>query len=153
MTVNQTELAELFDVTPRTIRTWEREGLPHESAGRSKRYDLRAAIRWHRDREVARALAPYEGTQLEHERTRLVRARAEEAERRNAIERRRLIAMEDVAALVRAPLQAVDRALKAAPRRHAKRWARVLRVKEGEALELIETLVEDVRADLRRLAE
>jgi len=86
------------------------------------------------------------------ERARLVKEQADKAETENLVRRGELVELADVAKLVRAPLEAVDRKLKSAKGTHAKAWAKRLRVSEAVAMELIEALVEDVRSDLRALA-
>src|SRR5262249_42745844 len=50
------ELAATLKVSVATVRAWQREGLPHEPAGRLPRYMLEAVQRWLRDREARKRL-------------------------------------------------------------------------------------------------
>ena len=148
MLVNQRELADAFGVTTRTVQRWEADGLADARVGPGATYELAAAIAWRIDSVRQDAEDDYRAA-----RTRLVNAQAVAAERNEALKQGQMIHREDVALLVREPLEEVNRTLKAGPRRHAKKWARVLRIKEAEALELLESFVEDVRGDCRKLAD
>ncbi|MCF2909977.1 terminase small subunit [Pseudoalteromonas sp. DL2-H2.2] len=53
--VNQAELAELFDVTPKTIREWREQGMPDRGKkGRSVIYDTGECFHWRIEFEAAR---------------------------------------------------------------------------------------------------
>lgn len=96
MNVNQKKLAAIFGVSERTIRNWEKEGMPAPG----NEYDTAAVIRWYVDRdnelvngklmkEVADLRAAGEtdlvpGT-IDYERYRLTRAQADAQELKNLL--------------------------------------------------------------------
>lgn len=152
--LTQKEAAKRIGISPRQLRTLTTRG------DVSRNDD--GSYPWPTVREEHRALkaaheedraAGFGDDAYEKARARKTTAQAELAEMQAKKLRGEVVDRKDVAAMVRAPLEAVDRVLKSAPRRHARRWAKVLRVKEAEALELIETLVEDVRTELRKLSD
>lgn len=101
MHVNQKKLAAFFGVSDRTIRNWEKEGMPTlGSHGMGNKYDTAAVIKWYveRDNELVNGklmkevadlraagethLAP--GT-IDYERYRLTRAQADAQELKNLL--------------------------------------------------------------------
>lgn len=70
-----------------------------------------------------------------------------------AVRRGKLIPAEEVLERVRRPLEAVDGALKSARTRHGRAWASRLGISQAEAMDLIGTLVDEIRADLREVFE
>lgn len=82
--LTQKELAELFNVTPRTIRDWHSEGLPRLEGGN---YDGSACVAWYADKD----------SEFADQRQRLAAAQAEKAEAENAIRRGELADTKDVA--------------------------------------------------------
>lgn len=46
MQVTQTELAEILGVSARTIRTWQKEGMPAGGDRTRRKYDTRACLTW-----------------------------------------------------------------------------------------------------------
>ena len=89
---------------------------------------------------------------LKAERARLTKLQADAQQFKNDVQRGKYLAVEEGRAEVRAALEDGDRVLKGAPRRLAKKWARRLKLKETETIELIELVVEDVRTLLREVA-
>lgn len=57
MLLSQGELAQAFQVTTRTIRAWEGEGMPALGSGREKRYSLPEAVAWRVDQLRAADMA------------------------------------------------------------------------------------------------
>jgi phage terminase Nu1 subunit (DNA packaging protein) len=146
--VSQKALAQLFDVSPRTIQRWDGDGLDESRIDGTATYNLKEAIAWRLDSVQADVDDAYRTA-----RTRLTNARADEAEREGHVRASELVERSDVAKLVRAPLEAVNRTLLAAPRRHAPALARKAGVPEADALVVLEEIVEEaLRADLRGLA-
>ena len=92
-------------------------------------------------------------TDYQAELARLTREKADAAEMENARRRGQLVPVEEMRSLLREALKLGNRALGNAPRKLGRRWARRLKVKEARAIELIEEIVEDVRAEMRSLAE
>lgn len=72
--LTQKQLAELFSVTPRSIRDWHSEGLPRLEDGN---YDGSACVAWYTDRDG----------EFADQRQRLAAAQAEKAEAENAVRR------------------------------------------------------------------
>lgn len=91
--------------------------------------------------------------EYERARTRKALADAKIRETELAVRAGELIPQEEVLEKVRRPLEEVDGRLRAAPRQHAKEWAKRLGVTRAEAIALIGDLVEDIRADLRSAFE
>lgn len=83
--LTQKQLAELFGVTPRSIRDWHSEGLPRLEDGN---YDGTACIAWYTDRDG----------EFADQRQRLAAAQAEKAEAENAVRRGELADMNTVVA-------------------------------------------------------
>lgn len=75
--LTQKQLAELFSVTPRSIRDWHSEGLPRLEDGN---YDGSACVAWYTDRDG----------EFADQRQRLAAAQAEKAEAENAVRRSEL---------------------------------------------------------------
>lgn len=147
MHVSQQQLADVFRVSTRSIQRWGRDGLDDCRVDGGATYDLAAAVAWRIDAVQAHSDDEYRAA-----RARRMAADADLRELTLAKERRELIHRADVLALVTAPLEAVDRELKSAPTRMARRWSKKLGVSEARTLELIEEIVEEVRSTLREMA-
>lgn len=153
MELTQRQLGEAFGRSSRQIARWEAEGLAARPEGNRKLYDLAAAIRFFRDREVAAALAGVETGELEAAKLRKLQAEAESKELGVAVKRGELVPMSDVADIVRESLEAVDAVLRHAPSRHAPALAKVAKVSVKESRALLRTVIEGVRAVIREEAE
>ena len=81
MQLTKAQLADLLDVTPRTLTTWQSEpDFPApERHGRTNRYDGRACVQWWRAREIGRLIDGEDGElmDLNQERARLARAQTQ----------------------------------------------------------------------------
>lgn len=151
LTVDQTTLARILGVSPRTVRRMEREGLSVarvSDPGDAPLYDVPRAVQW-----VIESRDPESDDELLDARTRKMRADAELREDELRTKRGELVPVHEVLDRVRKPLEAVDGQLRSAPRRLARDWAARLGVTQGEAIALIGDLVEEVRADVRQVFE
>jgi phage terminase Nu1 subunit (DNA packaging protein) len=81
--LTQKQIAELFAVTPRSIRDWHAEGFPRLETGN---YDGAACVAWFASRDG----------EFADQRQRLAAAQAEKAEAENAIRRGELLQASDV---------------------------------------------------------
>lgn len=151
MVVTQSEAAKVFGVSTRTIQRWETDGFPRQDAEVAA-YDLTECVAWALQRERDR-LSNVAGDSFEQARARKTAIEADLKELELAQLRGELVPIDEVAELVEAPLAAVDESLVTAKRRHAKTWARKLKVTQGVARALIDELVEEVRADLKLAVE
>jgi phage terminase Nu1 subunit (DNA packaging protein) len=71
----QAELAALLDVTPKTLKSWERQGMPVEAKGtrgRASRYSVAAVVRWREDQVRLAAEAAQAELALARERDEVV---------------------------------------------------------------------------------
>ncbi len=93
MIVNQTRLAELSGVTPKSLWLWARdEGMPVAARGENgaeNQYDLVAVLAWACQRRASR-------TDGETQRDRLVRLQADKLEREEAVARKELIPVSEI---------------------------------------------------------
>lgn len=94
-----------------------------------------------------------EGSEYEQARVRKVAAQARLAELEAMRLAGDLVAMADIEAMVRAPLELVDAALRNAPARHAADLAAAAKIKVPVAMQLLEDIVERIRADLRTVTD
>lgn len=155
--VTQKEAAKRLGLSDRRVRTLTGQQVLHR--GSDGMYPFpRVAAEYEaytrgREEEQAGDIEEEEAEDFFRARARKTAAEADIAEMDSAKLRGELIHRRDVAALVRAPLEAVNRKLKAAPQRLAKRWAGAMRMTEAEALVLIRDMVEDVRSELQEIAD
>ncbi|MEE4381937.1 MAG: terminase small subunit [Pseudomonadales bacterium] len=102
--LSKQDLADLLDVTPRTLTSWATEpDFPApERRGRVNFYNATAVAAWHRNREIARLIDSDDGSMLDlaQERARLARVQTRRQELLLAKERGEAVAVEDVAAIV-----------------------------------------------------
>jgi hypothetical protein len=91
--------------------------------------------------------------ELDRERIRWTREKADAQEMENAVRRGELIPAEQFAGALRAPLEAVDHSLRTARRRLGRPWAKRLKVSQAEAMSLIDQIVEEARAHIRKAIE
>lgn len=90
--VNQREMAEILDVSAKSVSLWQREGLPialETENGVENQYDTGAVIRWYVAREVAKATG-------ESEKDRLARLQGDKIELEIAEKRRELIPASEI---------------------------------------------------------
>lgn len=114
MKVDQETLAEIMGVSPRTIRSWQADGMPAEGDRRRRKYDTRACIEWAAANRIDGAAATGEDEDLptieeSDRRWKRARARLKEVEARERrgelIEFREMLDLvEDVMTRVRARL-------------------------------------------------
>lgn len=133
--LTQKQLAELFSVTPRTIRDWHAEGIPRLEDGN---YDGSACIVWYTDKEG----------EFADQRQRLAAAQAEKAEAENAIRRGELADTSAVAAMWIEMIASARAKLLSMPTKLGPQLANVADV--GTIATLIRT---EVHAALSELAE
>ncbi|MFG1690686.1 hypothetical protein ACGF5M_00785 [Gemmatimonadota bacterium] len=151
--LNQRQFSEVSGLSTRQIRNLESEGLPFSSAGREKRYPMPSAIQWLLERRALQAIDQQGNGDLKEERTRWTRERADAQEMENAVRRRELIHIDDMAELLRRSLERVDRGLKDAPRVHAAKLAKEAGVKTPTARDMLAGMIEAIRRDLRSTAD
>lgn len=124
--LNVDELAELFAVTPKTIRSWSVEGMPVAKAGAKGRgnrslYDLAACVGWYFSEKA-----------FDDQRQRLAAAQAEKVEMENATRRGNLARHEDVIAFWNACIANSRARLLALPSRIAAPLPQALRAEIHE---------------------
>lgn len=146
MHVSQKELAGLFDVSTRTIQRWGEDGLNEARVGAEATYDLKLAIAWRVDSVQADVDDEYRIA-----RTRVVTAKAEEAERANAIQRGELIPMDDIEGLLRESLMSVDATLRSSPNRFASALAERSGLTLKQARVILDDMIELARGAIRNM--
>lgn len=147
--LNQTQMAQVFGVTVRTIRRWEKEGLPARRDGSQKLYPLALAIRWERERAVEAALKEVEITDVDAVRLRKLEAEAESKELDLQQKRGELVPIDQVETLLREALESVDSLLRHAPSRFAPKLAKAAELPIKRARTILEDVIELVRGSLR----
>lgn len=55
MEVTQKELADIFEVHPRTIRRWQDDGMPSLGTGPQRTYRTRECIQWRYEQKLKQA--------------------------------------------------------------------------------------------------
>lgn len=101
--VSQIDLAEILGATPKSIRAWERLGLPVQEKGRrgvASRYDIGACIAWAIERAEAQAHAMPDDTDFEQARARKTAAEAALAEIELASARGEIVKLADISKAV-----------------------------------------------------
>lgn len=131
--VGQVELATILDVTPRAVRGYHDEGIPHRYDGRTPRYPTAAAVRWFFERKHG------VGTERSA-RERLLEVQVERAELELLRELRQVVRVEDVVDDYRADLTACRQGFLVLPAR----IAGVLPLPQSESVALIEVVVHEV---------
>lgn len=99
--VGQTEIANIFGVTPRTITEWQAAGMPvavQGGPGVPGEYDSAACIRWQVEREVRKVQGP------EAPKDRLARLQGDDLEMKLAHQRGKLIDTATVEPAMRAAI-------------------------------------------------
>lgn len=99
-TVNRSETAELFGVSLTTVDNWRRSGCPTIKDGKSVLFNSADVSTWLRERDVRQALGGADNVTVDEARRRREAAEAGLAELRLAKERRLVVAVEDVQAIV-----------------------------------------------------
>ena len=106
-TVSQVELATLLDVTPKTIRAWQRQGCPVEAKGRRgvpSRYSVAAVVRWREDQVRLAAAGDLSAMDADEARRRKLAADAALAELELCRQRDEVVELEHVEKVVGAAL-------------------------------------------------
>lgn len=114
--VGQTELAEIFGVSARTITEWQAGGMPvtvHGGPGVSGEYDSVACVRWLVEREVRKVQGP------ETPKDRLSRLQGDDLEMKLARERGQLIPATAVEPAMRAAIVTARERIRSEPARIA----------------------------------
>ena len=107
VSVSQIELAALLGVTPKTIRSWQRAGMPVEQRGRrgvASRYSVADCVEWAIQRAEAQARAMPDDADFEQARARKVAAEAGLAEIALAKARGEVVELDTAAKAVGAAL-------------------------------------------------
>ncbi len=147
LTITRAEVAIALDMTERTLRNWESQGLQEaRTDDRSPTYRVQPLLRFLLEHGN-------DTSALQRARVREVEARAAKRELEVAREQGQLVALDDMERLVREPLERVNQVLKDAPRRLAPSVAEELDIPQSRARELIRDVVEAARAELRALGE
>lgn len=101
--VSQIELAEILGVTPKSVRAWERQGMPVQEKGRrgvASKYSVAACIAWRLERVEAQARARPDPTEIDEARARKVAAEAALAEIELAKARGEVVRLDDMSRAV-----------------------------------------------------
>lgn len=148
LTITRAEVAAALDLTERTLRSWESQGL------QEARTDDRSPPRY-RVQPLLRFLLDHgsDTSALQRARVREVEARAAKRELEVAREQGQLIALDDMERLLREPLERVNLVLKTAPSHHGPRLAKAAGIPPAPAKALLSEIIEEMRAALRALAE
>lgn len=149
--LNQKELARFLGLSRQQIRNLEKVGLPHGSKGREKQYPIPASVQWYIDFKVEAAIQRVTPAELLAARVRKTEAEAELAELEVKKQKETLIHVDDIKPLVRGPVEAINRILKAMPQRLAKKWAKRFKTTEAEAIHMVGEVVEGARDHIRDL--
>lgn len=149
--LTQKELATRLGITTREVRNLHGHGIPRLENGRYPWPDARHWYIHFKQAERERRQGGYEDLDLRRELARKTAAQADEAELRLAERRRELIHIRDVERLVREPLEQVDAALRNAPSRYASDLAELADISIPKAMQLLESIVERIRTDLREI--
>ena len=147
--LRQIDLAAIFDVTDRTIRNWDAEGLPGNGEGRSRVYDWRLVLPWY----VARVSGSQPGSEPLTDKGREQKAKADIAEIEAAqLAGRTLDRAETVATwqtfLGRLKESARGIGMRAAPRLED---GMILAEREAIILREVDQTLRDVVAELERI--
>lgn len=152
MKLTRKSLAQLFDISIRTVTTWQADpAFPYpEKSGGVNSYDATAVLRWWRDREVAKLIEGDNGEllDLDQERARLARSQREKVELELRVRREELV---EVVAL-RRELDGFVRTSRDGILAVPNRIASVVAA-ETDADCVHELMSEELRAALTRLAD
>lgn len=152
MELSRQQVADLLNVTPRTVSQWQTDpDFPQPAKrGRSNVYDGAAVMAWWKDNEIAKLIEGEDGQRydLSHERARLAHVQTERQRLLLARERRELVAIEDVTEAVGDDYTRVRARLLAVPPKCAPLCHRAESVAE-----IRETLDEAVREALAELSD
>ncbi|MDK9705004.1 MAG: terminase small subunit [Sulfuritalea sp.] len=132
--VGQTELAEIFGVSARTITEWQAGGMPvavHGGPGVPGEYDSVACVRWLVDREVRKVQGP------ESPKDRLSRLQGDDLEMKLARERGQLIPAAAVEPAMRAAIVTARERIRSEP-------ARIAALLEGKSRSERESLLREL---------
>lgn len=122
-TVNKTEAAELFGVTPKTVDNWIRKGLAHDPKGREVLLNTAAIAQFLEDDLKARLSNTPAAENIDQARIRKISADAALAELQLERERGEVVRIEEVAQTVGEEYAAVRAKLLAIPTKLAPRIA------------------------------
>lgn len=152
MKVDQKQLADVFGVSTRTIRAWQRDGMPAEGDRNSRKYDTEDCISWYvAHRAEGGSVSSSENGGPPPEEVSDRRWKAARAEKRHLELRERrgeLIRFEDVQALVTEVAERIRRRLLNLPGRRLKEVAA-----ETELAEVKKIRDEAVREILKELED
>lgn len=160
MEVEQTQLArEIFGVTSRTIRDWEKAGMPSHGTGRRRKYHVPECVAWRIEEERRRVheeLAPRlqereDTPKLDDSRARREAAVAALRELELAERRGELIPLDDH----EHTLSEIAGVVHGLPRRteFLRALARAMKVRPRDAVPAAETAVRLIVAAIRQLGE
>ena len=147
--ITQRETANRLRITTAWVRELTGRGILSRNADKS--YPWPKVDEEYRAFQAAAAGEPEE-VDYKAELARLTKLKADAQQLENDVAAGKFMAVEEARAEVRAALEESDLILRGAPRRLAKKWARRLKRKETEVIELVEQIVEDVRTLLREAA-
>lgn len=152
LTLTQREVAALCNLSTRQVRNLEEQGLPFRSEQGRKVYGPDAVV-WYWEQKLAEVEGERDETPIEAARRREVEARAALKEMEVGERSRELMPRDEALDRLEEALLLVDTTLRGQPRKLAADWARRLGVKEAQALEMVEAMIEDVRGSLLEAGE
>lgn len=147
--LRQIDLAAIFDVTDRTIRNWDVEGLPGNGEGRSRVYDWRLVLPWY----VARVSGSQPGSEPITDKGREQKAKADIAEIEAAQLAGRTLDRAEATAAWSAFLGRLRESARGIPHRAAPKVEPGMILAEIEAViaQEVDQTLRDVVAELERL--
>lgn len=152
MKLTRKSLAQLFDISIRTVTTWQADpAFPYpEKSGGVNSYDATAVLRWWRDREVAKLIEGDNGEllDLDQERARLARSQREKVEFELRVRRGEVVEVAPLRGALSSTARSVRDAILATPNRLA-----VVIAAESNADRVHELMTTELRAALTRLAD
>jgi len=143
-TLSAADLAQVLGIGERRVRELAGEGIVTKTA--RGRYVLAASVQGY----MAYRLSAAEGGELGAARAAKMSAEARLKEHELARTQGEYVPIADVEEMLRAPLEAIDVALRTAKRSHGPALAKRLKLSAAEGMAIVESVTEAARADCRR---
>lgn len=153
--LTQKECAKRVGISTRQLRELSKDGGPIErnSDGSYPWPESQKQYIAFKQEEKLKRTGHAEGADYEDARARKTAAQARLAELEVMEREGQLIALEDVERMVRTPLEQVDAALRNVPARYASDLAAAAKVKVPAAMQMLEEVIERIRADLHAISD
>lgn len=153
--LTQIDCAERLGISTRQLRALSGSDgpVPRNEDGSYPWPECQKAYVAFKQQEKLKRTGHKETSEYEQARARKVAAQARLAELEVLQREGELIALSDVEQMVRGPLEQVDAALRNVPARYASELAAAAKIKVPTAMELLEAVIERIRADLRALGD